>query len=123
MSYLQDHQSTDRYQMRIWDIDPSRLCRNHLLGEHRELHAMWTIITLNKRGYANHPETLRWRGKLSAMYLRHELLVEEMSKRGYKHSSPLDKRRAIGSSVQTEYVNSISEQIHILKKKGCKCTV
>ena len=26
--------------MRIWDIPLDRLCRNHLLGEHNELHAI-----------------------------------------------------------------------------------
>ena len=109
--------------MRIWDIDPSRLCRNHLLGEHRELHAMWSIITSNKSGYASHPETVRWRGKLTAMYIRHECLVKEMSRRGYNHSSPLDKRKATGSRIQTKYVNTIAEQIQILKNKGCECRV
>jgi len=43
--------------MRIWDIPPDKLCRNHLLGEHNELHAMWNILTQGKKGYANHPET------------------------------------------------------------------
>jgi hypothetical protein len=43
--------------MRIWDISPKRLCRNHLLGEHRELHAVWSVLTKGKKGYARHPET------------------------------------------------------------------
>ena len=30
--------------MRIWDIPPDKLCRQHLLGEHNELHAMWHIL-------------------------------------------------------------------------------
>ncbi|HEX6642404.1 MAG TPA: pyrimidine dimer DNA glycosylase/endonuclease V, partial [Thermoanaerobaculia bacterium] len=37
--------------MRIWDVDPAELCRAHLLGEHRELHAIWTILTQDRRGY------------------------------------------------------------------------
>lgn len=45
--------------MRIWDISPGKLCKNHLLGEHRELHAIWTVITENKKGYSKHPETIR----------------------------------------------------------------
>ncbi len=109
--------------MRIWDISPSRLCRNHLLGEHRELHAMWVVITQNKKGYSSHPETLRWRGKLQAMFLRHEKLASEMIKRGYNHKSPLDKRKAVGSAKQNEYVDSIEKQIQIIKKKGCSCRV
>ena len=61
--------------MRIWDIAPKKLCRNHLLGEHRELHAIWSVIVNGKKGYARHPETLRWMGKLKALYGRHEALV------------------------------------------------
>ena len=85
--------------MRIWDIEPGRLCRSHLLGEHRELHAVWTVLTEGRSGYARHPEVLRWRGKLAALYARHEFLVAEMRGRGYNHASPLDVRRATGEGV------------------------
>ena len=107
--------------MRIWDITPGKLCRNHLLGEHRELHAMWTIITQNKKGYSKHPETIRWIGKLNALYIRHEKLVQEMNNRGYTHKSPLDKRKATGKSIQNVFVDIPSKQIKILKQKGCAC--
>ncbi len=43
--------------MRIWDIPASKLCTKHLLGEHRELHTIWNILTQNKSGYSRHPET------------------------------------------------------------------
>ena len=109
--------------MRIWDISPNNLCRSHLLAEHRELHAIWSIITKNKMGYSNHPETLRWKGKLRAMYLRHEELVKEMHIRGYNHKSPLDKRKAIGRSKQDVFVDIPSKQIQILKDKRCNCQV
>jgi hypothetical protein len=107
--------------MRIWDIEPKYLCRYHLLGEHRELHALWNIITLSKSGYRNHPENKRWRGKLAALYKRHELLVAEMGQRGYKHSSPLDQKLAKGDEHQTVYLNTIEEQLSILKAKPCPC--
>lgn len=109
--------------MRIWDISPSKLCKNHLLGEHRELHAIWTVITENKKGYSLHPETLRWKGKLKAIYFRHENLVQEMIRRGYNHKSPLDKRKATGKSIQNDYLDSPSKQIKILKNKGCNCKI
>ena len=109
--------------MRIWDIPPKKLCKNHLLGEHRELHAMWMVITENKKGYSMHPETLRWKGKLKAMYSRHEELVKEMSSRGYSHKSHLDKRKATGQSIQNDFVDIPSRQIQILKNKGCTCKV
>lgn len=107
--------------MRIWDLEPGKLCRSHLLGEHRELHAVWVIITQGKKGYARHPEVMRWRHKLKALYLRHDQLVDEMFKRGYSHASPLDEKLATGSAVQDEYVNTITEQKRILKSKKCDC--
>ena len=109
--------------MRIWDLSPKKLCRNHLLGEHRELHAIWSVIVNGKKGYAHHPETLRWKGKLKALYGRHEVLVVEMSNRGYQHSSPLAKKKATGSARQTSYVDRPRAQIVILRKKGCQCDV
>lgn len=109
--------------MRIWDIPTSRLCRKHLLGEHRELHAMWAILTQDKKGYRKHPETIRWEGKLAALYNRHEEQVKEMIKRKYTHRSPLDKKLAVGKRKQDALVNTIEEQIEILKGKGCDCRV
>jgi hypothetical protein len=109
--------------MRIWDINPSRLCRNHFLGEHRELHAIWAILTKNKKGYCRHPETLRWKGRLKALYLRHELLIEEFKKRSYQHKSPLQKCLASGSAKQNKFVNTYKEQIKIIKRKKCACRI
>ena len=109
--------------MRIWDLPPEKLCRNHLLGEHRELHAIWSIITNNKKGYSNHPETIRWKKKLNALYLRHEKQVEEMKKRGYNHNSPLDKNLATGTNTQNEFVDTVEKQKNILKQKNCDCDI
>jgi hypothetical protein len=109
--------------MRIWDIAPSKLCRNHLLGEHRELHAIWSVITKNKKGYSRHPETLRWKGKLKALYLRHELLVKELEKRSYKHRSSLSKQLAKGSRKQEQFVDSYQEQLNIIRRKHCACKI
>jgi hypothetical protein len=109
--------------MRIWDIPPSKLCTKHLLAEHHELHAIWNILTQNKSGYSKHPETLRWKGKLAALYQRHEELVDEMISRNYIHKTELDKKYAIGYSSQNQFVHTYDEQITILKNKGCKCKV
>jgi hypothetical protein len=107
--------------MRIWDIKPKFLCRKHLLGEHNELHAIWSIITKNKKGYSKHPEVIRWQGKLKALFFRHELLVKEMEKRDYKHNSFLEKVFAKGSFKQNIFINSLPEQKFILIKKKCDC--
>jgi hypothetical protein len=107
--------------VRIWDLPPRILCRQHLLGEHRELHAIWTVLTRNRAGYSHHPETLRWKGRLRALYRRHEALAEEMGRRGYDHRSPLDPRRARGAALQTVFVDPPARQRRILRKKGCDC--
>lgn len=107
--------------MRIWDIPPRHLCRNHLLGEHRELHAIWSILINNKKGYAHHPETVRWKGKQKALFLRHEALVDEMTRRGYHHHSPLGTQYAIGDEYQDILVDSYEEQVRLLRQKHCGC--
>ncbi|MCG2694029.1 pyrimidine dimer DNA glycosylase/endonuclease V [Candidatus Parcubacteria bacterium] len=109
--------------MRVWDIHVKHLCRKHLLGEHRELHGLWNILTKHKGegGYSKHPETKRWVGKLRALYVRHEALVKEMEERGYTHRSPLDKKLAKGKGAQSVYINTILEQKDILHKKPCEC--
>lgn len=109
--------------MRVWDIPPRRLCDRHLLAEHRELHAIWVIITEGRAGYSRHPETVRWRGKPEALHLRHEKLVAEFARRGFAHRSPLDARLAVGRSGQDVYVDSPREQMRILRGKKCDCRV
>jgi len=109
--------------MRIWDLPPEVLCRNHLLGEHRELHAIWSILTNNKKGYSRHPEVIRWGGRLKALYLRHQILVAEMGNRGFRHNSPLLKKLATGKAKQDLQVDSYEDQIRNLKGKECGCKV
>ena len=109
--------------MRIWDVPPHILCRAHLLGEHRELHATWAILTEGKRGYARHPEVVRWQGKLRALFLRHDALVTEMASRGYNHRTPLDESLATGASVQDGFVDGLEAQYMLLQAKGCSCRV
>lgn len=71
---------------RMWMVDPELLCRQHLLGEHKEVHQLVGQIRrgCSLRGYVAHncvePE---------AIEDRHEALAEEMLRRGYRHASPL----------------------------------
>jgi len=107
--------------MRIWDIQPRRLCNKHLVAEHGELHSLWSVINNHKKGFSHHPETERWRGKLKALYLRHQKLADEMVKRGFQHQSPLDKRQARGKAIQNAYLQRPEEQKEILRKRNCPC--
>ena len=110
--------------MRIWDIPVECLCRNHLLAEHRELHAIWNTVVESKSGYSKHPETQRWSGRLRALWKRHEEQVAEMSKRGYAHRSPLDVKdipRRHRGGRQTVLLITRNQQLRVLKAKGCAC--
>jgi len=77
------------------------------------------------RGYANHPETRRWRGRLKALYMRHDALVTEMTRRGYRHYSPLPKALATGDGVQREHIHCREEQSESFETRDvvapCNC--
>lgn len=102
--------------MRIWDIHPGYLNRQSLLGEHRELHGIVSIISNNKKGYSKHPETLRWVGYGWAIKQRHRLLSAEMSLRGYKDRSPV-YLRSNKDQWPDIYIDSPHVQLELLKKK------
>lgn len=80
----------------MWCVDPSKMCRKHLLGEHTECHMF--VGTINKgisiQGYLDKGLVVP-----QGIKLRHDLLAEEIEKRGYNHKSPLptyDDRIAYG---------------------------
>lgn len=73
----------------MWMVNPKVMCRNHLLGEHVEVHMFaWNID--NKRaidGYLANGLL-----EIHNLYCRHEEIKKEMMRRGYKHNSPLDQK-------------------------------
>lgn len=105
--------------MRVWDLPVDRLCKKHLLGEHRELHAIFSVLANGKKGYSQHPETKRWKGKLAALRKRHEEEVAEMHKRGWKHNSPLPATNDV--EKQDELLHTLEQQEEILRGKNCQC--
>lgn len=102
--------------MRIWDINPGYLNRQSLLGEHRELHGIVSIIVNRRKGYSNHPETVRWRGYGWALRMRHQLLAEEMSLRGFCDSTPVLTRANKGLWPDT-CIDEPGRQFKILELK------
>ncbi len=87
------------------------------------MHGLWNILSQDKAGYARHPETLRWRGKLATLFARHEALVAEMTRRGYRHQTPLDPTLATGLDGQAEFVDTPERQIILIRTKACSCNV
>ncbi len=102
--------------MRIWDINPGYLNRQSLLGEHRELHGIISIITNNKKGYSKHPETLRWVEYGWALTTRHNLLASEMALRNFNERTPVNMHSNEGLWPPT-YIDEPSNQFKILAEK------
>lgn len=102
--------------MRIWDVSPAYLNRQSLLGEHRELHGLVSVLVHNKKGYSKHPETLRWVGYGWALKQRHQMLAEEMALRNYTDKTPvlIDDNQGVFPAV---YIDAPCEQFKILEFK------
>lgn len=66
-------------------VDPRVMCRAHLLGEHRELHALAGMLRhgISLQGYFDNHLL-----ELPSLEDRHTALVKEMLRRGYSHHSP-----------------------------------
>lgn len=84
--------------MRTWFVHPAYLCRQRVLGQHREIHMLAAAI--QKKKMQSHPLTKFWQEKANwnAVVLYHDLIVLEMRKRGMiGHQTPLliDKNEPI----------------------------
>jgi hypothetical protein len=107
--------------MRVWDIPVNKLCDKHLIAQHHEIHCIYSIIMNDKKGFFNHPEVNRWKGRIGSLEVVHEDTVKEMLVRGFNHKSPLDIQ--YGWGFYPESWQSVEDQIALLKFKGCACKV
>ena len=100
--------------MRMWQIDPVLLCRQHLLGEHREMHALAGSLRLGKsiQGYID--KKLIYVPEVNK---RHDDLVIEMQRRGYNHQTPL----AQAPSFDHKNTISVTENIDDLFNRCPHC--
>lgn len=95
--------------VRIWCVPVSELDRQHLLGEHAELHCIAGALQGKYKAYQNHPQTLRFKDRIEQLYSRHEQQVQEMQKRGYKHNTPLPKSNQPYTYTKEEYLRDHTE--------------
>jgi len=98
----------------MWNINPKILCRQHLLGEHNELHSFLGCI---KKGTSLKGYIEKGLVEIHNIKKRHDELSEEMIRRGYKHNSDLDVENLLW---QEGFVN-IEENIKELKKRCKEC--
>lgn len=70
----------------MWMVNPKIMCKNHLLGEHKEIHQL--IGSIKRRfgvsGYIRNNCV-----EITSIVSRHDDIVDEMSRRGYNHYSPI----------------------------------
>lgn len=98
--------------MRMWNVPPEVMCRQHLLGEHLETHMF--LGTLNKgislQGYID-----KGLIEVGNIIPRHNVLVEEMEKRGYNHKSPMPTYLSMPSKyfVNSGYVDTNANLIEL----------
>jgi hypothetical protein len=102
--------------MRVWDLNPGYLNDQSLLGEHRELHGIVSILANHMQGYSKHPETLRWKECGWALRQRHRLLRAEMSFRGFRDETPV-RLRARPAMWPARYIDPPCIQFAILGRK------
>jgi len=108
--------------VRIWRLPVWVLDRQHLLGEHNELHTIVSIILKGRGGWYNHPQTNRFKRHLGLLIDRHRQQVEEMKKRGYRHKSPLPElscepeRYLLGVAYTKEEM--LADLNLLIKRKG-----
>ena len=99
--------------MRMWMVDPKKLCRKHLLGEHVECH-MFVGTILKEISLLEYKE----KGLMEVHNLkdRYKKLSEEMISRGYNHNSPLPEFKLFNCGN----INPV-ENLKILRERCEEC--
>jgi len=95
--------------MRMWLVNPEKMCQKHLCGEHLEMHMFLGCLKKNKKidGYLKN--NLLEPFKLIS---RHDELAVEMKRRGYNHNTPvgLNERIAIALLEEKKRYTTINKK-------------
>lgn len=105
---------------RLWGVDPEILCREHLLGEHKEMHQEVGTLRKHPHGQAiveGHAE--RQQVDTSLLQRRHDDLVSEMNRRGMNHDSPMDytDERDLGEIDKEANLSELIDRCDKCKKR------
>lgn len=84
----------------MWNVDTEKMCNQHLLGEHVEMHMF--AGTLNKgvsvRGYIE-----KGLVEIHNIAKRHDEIAKEMLKRNMNHKSPIQKfKKVVAGKVNVQ---------------------
>ncbi len=106
--------------MRMWGINPKLLCRQHLLGEHNEIHK-------HRHNFVKHHSIAKRIAPVvqiepENMKTRHDALVEEMLARGYNHNSPYEQPDLSYLKPEERFVKiNLSTSVTDLKSRCTEC--
>ena len=106
--------------MRMWMIEPKYLCRNHLLGEHSEIHKHRPSFVKQHsvRGRVFPVALIEPKN----MKIRHDELAIEMLSRGYNHQSPFEMPDISYLSDEEKNARAnLSYNVDDLKKRCSEC--
>lgn len=100
--------------MRMWGVDPKTMCRQHLLGEHVEMHMFVGAIKKNKSltGFLQGLVDTR------LIQRRHDELADEMTRRGFNHRSPMAYMDHVGKGQ----IDTVANR-HELSSRCLACKV
>lgn len=115
--------------MRMWMLDPKIMCREHLLGEHVEIHMFIGTINQGKsiNGYVK-----KGLVEVHNLYNRHQELVKEMNRRKYNHKSEVGMKwknvQKVGTINKEKNKNELisrcskcKERFHLFKVIDTSC--
>jgi hypothetical protein len=101
----------------MWALETKSMCRKHLLGEHLECHMFLGAICQEKKLEGFVRKGLLVIEKLAE---RHNLLAEEMGRRGYKHNTPFQDY-LIGLDYYTLYGGATLTPQDVLLNRCSEC--
>lgn len=99
--------------MRQWNVNVTKMCNKHLLGEHVEMHAFVGCIKkgTSMKGYIDNGLV-----EIENISKRHNELVKEMEKRNMKHKTEIeDTHDLFGGKID------IKKNELILKERCKEC--
>ena len=109
--------------MRMWMVNPEKLCSKHLLGEHGELHKF--IPSFHKKYSIDNRVSPVVQIELSSYQSRHDELATEMLRRGMNYKSPLPELPDFSYLPKHQYEAKVDKNISIedLKNRCEDCKV
>lgn len=102
--------------MRMWGVNTKVMCRQHLLGEHLEMHMFLGALNgrSNIHGHINNQLI-----EVHNIKKRHDKLVKEMKRRGYNHKSVM----VLNKKLVTVGFIDVKTNLKELKQRCKKCGV